>query len=810
MLLFNVENIGVDTMYNLGSQFVYDINKARANTACVFVGKTYRISVITERLIRIEYNKQGIFEDRQTQNILYRNFEAPKVNVMQDNRYLEIISKYFRLEYLKEGKINSTRNLKIFLLSTDKIWYYKHPEVRNFEGTMMSLDDYNKNSDFGKSLYSDDGFVTIDDSKSMVINEDGTITKRESDVQDIYIFMYRKDFGLCLKDYFNITGYPPLIPRYALGNWWCRNYPYNEAEINKLFLRFSKESIPMSIFLLDKDWHVRNVDNKKNLLTGYTFNTKLLPNFSSVINNLHNKGIRIGLYNNPVEGIHTHENMYLKCREYLGGEENKSISFAPYDPKYIDVYLKLLLHPLEGIGVDFFWNDYYNKNDKNTSFILSHYNFLDSNRNESKRGMLLMRNSTFASHRYGILYSGKTTVSFKTLKLLPFYNSSSSNIGLSWWSHDIGGYYSGIEDNELYLRYVQLGCFSPIFRIHVDGGKYYKREPWRWDVQTFEITKYYMQLRHKLVPYLYTEAYKYSKDGIPLIQPLYYKHPDIYDKLVYRNEYYLGSEMLVSPITDKKDLVMNRVIHKFYLPSGLWYDFKTGKKFPGDRAYVSFFKDEDYPVFVKSGSIIPIDQDIKNNTDCPNNLELHIFPGRSNIYNLYEDDGVSNLYKQGYFLKTSFDYNYQENNYTIIVRAVEGKSGIVPEKRNYKFRFRNVKKTSDLFVNFNGKELNYDSYEEENDFIIEVPSVPTIGQLTINCRGKAIEIDAVRLINEEIDGIIYDIPIETRLKEQISQILFSDLPIKKKRIKIRRLKNDKLDEKFIKMFLRLLEYIQQI
>lgn len=810
MVLFIVENNGVDTMYNLGSQFMFDINKARASATSIFVGKTYRISVITERLIRIEYNKLGIFEDRPTQTVLYRNFETPKITVMQDSRFLEITSKYFRLEYLKEGKINSIKNLKVYLLSTDRIWYFKHPEVKNYEGSLMSIDDYDKSTKFGKSLYSLDGFVSIDDSKSMVINEDGTFSNRETESYDIYVFMYRKDFGLCLKDYFAITGYPPLMPRYALGNWWCKNYFYNDFELNKLFLRFTKEQIPISILLLDKDWHIRNTDNKKNLLTGYTFNTKLFPNPGNTISLMHRKGIRVGLYNNPIEGIHPHENMYSKSKEYLGGEENKPISFAPFDPKFIDVYLKLLLHPLEGIGADFFWNDYYDKSNVNINYLLSHYCFLDSGRNESKRSMLMMRNPTIASHRYGVLYSGKTKVGFKTLKSLPFISSSSSNIGLSWWSHDIGGYYSGIEDGELYLRYVQLGCFSPIFRIHVDYGKYYKREPWRWDVQTFEIVKYYMQLRHKLVPYLYTEAYKYSKEGNPLIQPLYYKQPDIYDKPIYKNEYYLGSEILVSPITDKKDQVMNRVIHKFYLPAGLWYDFRTGKKFNGDKSYVSFFKDEDYPVFVRSGGIIPIDQDVRNNVDSPENLEVHIFPGRSNTYNLYEDDGSSNLYKQGYYLKTSFDYNYQENNYTLIVRAVEGKSGIIPEKRNYKFRFRNIKKTDDVVVNFDGKNLDFEAYEDEKDFIVEVPSVPTIGQLTINCKGKAIEIDAVRLINEDIDEIIFDIPIETKLKEKISEILFGDLPIKKKRIKIKRLKKDDLDEKFIRMFLRLLEYIEQI
>ncbi len=797
-------------MYNLGTQFLFDYNNSKSKDAAVLKGKNYRITVLTERLIRIEYNKNGVFEDRPTQLATFRNFDIPEFTVKQDAKFLEITNKYFKLEYSKENNINSISNLKIHLQSTDKIWYYNHPEIRNLDSTLMSLDDYNKKTKFEKGLYSEDGFVSINDSSSRVIGEYGTLVEREKDIIDIYVFLYRKDFDLCLKDYFTLTGYPPLIPRYALGNWWSKDYNYNEEGLKKLFVRFEKESIPISVLLLDKDWHIRNYNNNNNLITGYTFNKQLFPNPGTFIKNMHKKGIRVGLYNNPVEGVHIHEEMYAKSKQYLNGPENKPIPFAPFNPVFLDVYLKLLLHPLEAIGVDFFWSDYYNKNEKLIHFILSHYLFVDSGRLEKKRSMLLSRNPMIASHRYGTLYSGKTRVSWSMLRLLPYYNSSACNIGLSWWSHDIGGFYSGIEDGELYLRYVQLGCFSPIFRIHVDKGRYYKREPWRWDVKTFEIVREYMQLRHRIVPYIYSEAYKYHKVGSPLIQPLYYKNPTVQYQPLFKNQYYFGSEILVSPLTHKKDVIMNRVIHKFYLPTGLWYDFKTGKKFPGDRSYVSFFRDEDYPVFVKSGGVLPLSGELNNGLTVPENLEIHIFPGKSNTYNLYEDDGISNLYKQGYFLKTSIDYNYQENNYTLIIRPTEGKSGIIPEKRNYKIRFRNTRQTNDLIVKFDDNDLKFNCFDDEKDFILEINDVPTIGQLTIICRGKAIEIDAVRLINEEIDSIISDLLIETKLKDKISSILFSDLPIKKKRIKIRKLKREKLEDKFIKMFLRLLEYIEQI
>ena len=795
-------------MYNLGTQFVFDKEKAISKPKAIFKGKKYRISILTDRLFRLEYNENGLFIDSPTQFALFRNFEVPGFSVREDSKYLDISTNYFRISYVKDADPKSTSNLKVFLQNTDKVWYYTNPEVRNFDANLLSIDG--KKILLKKGLYSTDGFASIDDSTSYVLYEDGTFINRKENSIDIYVFMYRNDFEYALKDYFTLTGIPPMIPRYALGIWWSKDYKYNDATLIKLFQRFSKEEIPISVLLLDKDWHIRDTETRKNLTTGFTFNKELFSDPSQFLSTIHNMGIRVGLNVNPIEGLLPNEVMYNEARKYIKVEDGEPIKYAPFSPVFLDIYFKLLIHPLEKLGVDFFFNDFVSEGNTNIHFSNSHYGYLDSNRDESKRGMFIARNPIVAPHRYGILYSGETKVSWNTLKLLPELNSSAANIGLSWWSHDIGGFSGGIEEGELYARFVQLGCFSPIFRIHVDKGRYYKREPWKWDVKTFEIVKEYMQLRNKLIPYIYSEAYKYHKNGTPLIQPLYYKNMEIFDDPIFKNEYFFGKEFLISPITSKKDHVMNRVVHKFYLPKGTWFDFKTGKKFPGERSYVSFFKDEDYPVFVRSGGVIPTSRFISNNATVPTFLEINIFQGKSNLYELYEDDGISNLYKRGFYLKTAIDYNYQENNYTVIVRAIEGKSGIIPDVRNYRFKFRNTRKAEDLSVNFDGTSLPFTSYEDDNDFIVEVKNVNTIGQLTVICKGKAIEIDAVRLINEDIDEIISDLAIETSLKDEISDILFGNNTIKQKRILVRKLKKKGLEDKFIKMFIRLLEYIEQI
>lgn len=802
-------------MYNLGEQFMFDYSKAIANQANIIQGDNYRFTILSERLIRMEYSKDGVFEDRPTELVWFRNMEPVKFEKREDNRFLKIRTRYFELIYLKNkefagSKINPISNLKVSLLNTDRMWYYNHPEVRNYGAPDFSLDDCQGEPKLTKGLYSVDGFASIDDSNSLVFTESGTLEKRENDNKDIYLFMYLKDFALCLKDYFQITGYPNLVPRPALGNWWSRNTIYNADSIKKLINKFESNSIPLSVFLLDQNWHINDTNNQNND-SGFSWREDLFSKPEELISFAHSKNILIGLNVNPLMGIYPYEKNYNILTKYLQVSENGIIPFNTLDPKYIDAYLKILIHPLVNQGVDFFWIDVQDEKEIKKLAILDHYHFLDMKNNKNKRPMILSRNAKVAAHRYPILYSGKTIVSWDTLKMIPYYNGCATNIGVSFLAHDIGGYYKGIEDNELYTRYVQLGVFSPILKFGSSEGKYYKREPWKWGVKTYTIVKNYLNLRHRLIPYIYSESYKYYQYGMPLIVPLYYHVPKMYDDFNYRNEYSFGNELFVCPIITKKEYLINRVIHKFYLPEGIWYDFVSGKKFIGGKNHLSFFNDEDYPVFAKAGSIIPLSNDLElNSTKPPKNMEIQIFPGQSNNYKLYEDDGISELYKSGFYLLTSIEYNYLPNNYTVIIRPLEGKSGIIPEKRNYKIVFRNTKEANDVIAYFNDTQIEVKKYVKDTDFIVEVENVSTIGQLTINCKGKNIEIDAARIINDDIESIISDLQIKTFLKEEIDSIFFSDLPIKKKRIEIRKLTNKGLEKNFVKLFLKLLEYIDQI
>ena len=191
--------------------------------------------------------------------------------------------------------------------------------------------------------------------------------------------------------------------------------------------------------------------------------------------------------------------------------------------------------------------------------------------------------------------------------------------------------------------------------------------------------------------------------------------------------------------------------------------------------------------------------------------DLEYFLGeKSNKYELYEDDGVSSLYRQGYFIKTEIEYNYFPNNYTVIIRPIAGKSNIIPDRRDYRIVFRNVRNADEVIVYEQDMKILAKTYSVGPNFIVEVSNIRTVSQLTINCKGKDIEIDAVKIIDEDIEAILNDLNIDTSLKDEIDKIIFGDDSINKKRIRLRKLRTKGLDYKNLRLFLRLLEHIKQL
>ena len=159
----------------------------------------------------------------------------------------------------------------------------------------------------------------------------------------------------------------------------------------------------MSILLLDKDWHKRVYEGKDHLKTGFSFNNELFRDPAGMIKYLNSKGVRIGLNINPTEGLYSIENYYEKAKEYLPPDAKGVIPFNIYDSKFIDVYLKLFIHPLDSLGVDFYWLDYFDVKNSENLFRLKHYQFYDMMRDYKRRPMVFGYNSKIAPHSYNFV-----------------------------------------------------------------------------------------------------------------------------------------------------------------------------------------------------------------------------------------------------------------------------------------------------------------------------------------------------------------------------------------------------------------------
>ena len=780
-------------MASLSAYFIKNNRDLIPEQKNIITGDKYRFSILSPRLIRIEYNKDNKFENRATSLVVKRNFGSTNFTVEQTELSLTITTEYFTLTYVKGTPMNS-KNLKVKVNGTDREWYPSHKEIRNLGSINYSLDYLENNLKLDKGLYSFDGFATLDDSTNLVLENDNFIPREPT--YDMYLFVYNKDLGLCLQDYFNLTGYPPMIPRYTLGTWWYKNDPYNMYDIDNILKEFYDNHLPISVFLLGNKWHNR----EENFTYDRTlFDTNILNKYYK------SKRVKFGLTINPELPIYPKDPLFNTLSTAINNYDNKYLSFIPLNNNTISIYLNTVISNLKSTGINIFNIDYNNEKDKQGLFLLNHYHYVIANLNEV--GVILSRNPGIAPHRYPIIYSGQTRVSWDTLKALPTYNNSAANLGITWHAHAIGGYYGGIEDDELYLRYIQFGVFNPIFILAGDTGKYYKREPWKWNQLNLSVIRTYMQLRNKLIPYIYNEGYNYHEYGVPLIQPLYYKYPKIYDEPNYVNQYFFGSRIMISPIIKKKNIEMNRVVQRIFIPSGTWYDYFSGKKFAGNKYYVNFYKDEDYPIFVKEGSIIPMSLD--DTSDLPRNMEIQIFPAENGLYSsyeLYEDDGIS-LNKNYNYIIIKMNLDRVENGYKFTITKKDGNLNV--PNRTYLLRFKNMKNPDKIIVKYQGQTKECQAIVEKNDLLLELKDINVYEPLEVLLLGNNLEIENISVINKEIEGILDDLEIETIIKESVDEIIFSDLSINKKRIGLRKLRRQGLEPKYINMFISLLEFINQ-
>lgn len=780
-------------------------------------GDNYRITMLTEGLVRLEYSEDGIFEDGATQFAFYRDFPKTDFRVVKTSEGIEIHTSRIHLIYNEKAFTSFGLSIQVKgnLSAYHSIWHYGEEGCPSFlpqlKGTARTLDMADGEIPLEAGIISANGYAVLHDSTSQVLLEDGWIRPRKKGIQDIYFFGYGHDYKEALKDFYYLSGNTPMLPRFALGNWWSRYYKYTENSYMELMERFDKENLPFTVAVIDMDWHLVDIDPKYGSgWTGYTWNKELFPEPKRFLTKLHDRGMHVTINVHPADGVRGHEEMYSEIAKEMGVDyENEDpVICDPADPKYLEAYFKYLHHPREEEGVDFWWIDWQQGNHCKIEgldplWIFNHYHFLD-NKRSGKRPMTFSRYAGPGSHRYPIGFSGDTWTTWESLDFQPYFTSSASNIGYGWWSHDIGGHMGGYKNDEMAARWVQSGLYSPIMRLHSSSSEFNGKEPWRFKKEAEKVMGDALRQRHQMMPYLYTMNYRAYKDSVPLVMPMYYDYPEETAAYQVKNQFMFGTQLLVAPVTGKRISGLNVAEVKVWLPEGIWHDIYTGMIYDGNRILNMYRDLNSIPVLAKAGAILPFTDEISATEAIknPSSLRLKVYSGADGSFEMYEDDNETCAYEEGDYVKTVYTYT-EADAIEFVIRPAQGKLSLIPTTRSYVVELNGFEKVSEeqVTVTIDGQvceaAVSYDS--KKHIISVQIPETDVTKEIkiTVNrelCRTK-------NDIQENCFNFLNQAEIDFFLKDQIYAVIQKESRIP---ILIAGLQAMELDEKLLAVLIEMI------
>ncbi len=744
-----------------------DVLNPVADPAAVVTSGNARFTVLTSQMIRIQYSSTASFEDRATFSIVNRRLPVPEFTTETSDGYLYIRTSDLVLRYKEGSEFKPTDrkpdNLMVTFLLNGRniIWYPGKDDSMNLLGTCRTLDQAwgdNKRGDLEKGLLSRAGWSIIDESPSSLRGDGSTSYALEpiddgimwwanpvdKNAIDWYFFGYGHEYKKCLQDYTKVGGRVPLPPKYIFGYWYSRYWAYTQSEFQQIVRDVENYDIPMDVLIMDMDWH-------KSGWTGWSWNTSRIPNPKSLINYIHNHGLKTALNLHPSDGVGTHEDYYKALAADLGDKTGQTIKWKVEDYTFMKNFFKDIIRPHEQEGVDFWWLDWQQaltvgKHGQEKSytpaegsetlgetFWCNHTFFEDMQQNRPElRPVIYHRWGGLGSHRYPICFSGDTWAAWTMLAYEIFFTSNASNVLYAYWGHDLGGHQGGNNDPELLLRWLQFGAYTPIFRTHATNDSKLERRIWKY--QNFEQLRETVRMRYRLFPYLYTAARETYDTGIGMSRPLYYDYPEDGNAYIYEDEYMFGDDMLVAPIyTPSREGVSGRMI---WLPDDKWWNVTRSCLVEGNRTSYDVYTLDEFPVFYRAGSVIPFYPVRRTVVGDPGEIILKVVPGASGRGKLYEDRGEGQEYKASAWTMTDFVQDRTGDNVTLIIEGRRGSFEGMPTERRWTVEFLGTPASfirEGITVNGNAVDESSISYDEETKTLtITVSTNDLSAPITIN------------------------------------------------------------------------------
>ena len=518
------------------------------------------------------------------------------------------------------------------------------------------------------------GYLDLDSKK------DNTLTYETVSGRKVYQVIAGKSWEDIVKNYTDLTGKQPMLPRWSLGNFSSRFGYHTQQQTLETIQKFRAEKIPVDAIILDLYWFGKNI---QGTLGNFAWDKDNFPKPQQMIDELRKEKVETVLITEPFV-IDTSS----RFQEALGqdvlakNDEGKPFLYDFYfgHTGLIDIYskkgnawFKNIYKDLLNQGVTGIWGDLgepevhpskiLHGNGKNGDQVHNIYG-MDwaklvkesfAEKSPNARPFILMRAGYSGAQRNGLVpWSGDVSRSWGGLQSQPDIALQMGLQGIAFMHSDLGGFAGKNEDDELYTRWLQYGVFNPIYRPHADENV--ASEPVYRSEKAKNLAKKAIELRYALLPYNYNLVFENHKNGTPLMRPLFFEEPENKDLYTYNTAYLWGENFLISPILNP-----GQKQQTVYFPKNSnWFNFYSDEKILGGTTQTFDTEEDKIPTFVRAGAIIPMARPMQSTKEYNGNtLVLHYYVDESAIAStseLYNDNGLTkDAYEKGYFELMKFE-----------------------------------------------------------------------------------------------------------------------------------------------------------
>jgi alpha-D-xyloside xylohydrolase len=561
--------------------------------------------------------------------------------------------------------------------------------VWNYRGEDVELSQDNTNISIPMLLSSNGyGIFWNNGSRSRMNNRFVHALYLTSEVADAvdYYFLYGPDFDKIVASYRELTGPAPLFGKWAYGYWQCKNRYDSQQELISIAQKYRDLHIPIDNIVQDWFWW--------NTMGEPVFN-KNYPDPKGMIQSLHDKHVHLMISvwpyfrpGSPVEDDMDKQGFYIDRTKTAGFHPARMALYDAFNPQARDYYWGLMNKALFQIGADAWWLDTTEPETEGveTNLLVTNKIALGNGAryanefplmtttavyegqrkaSDQKRVFILSRSTYAGAQRNGAAtWSGDVDPNWQTFRRQIPAGLNYSVSGLPYWTTDIGGFVAANPDDpayrELYIRWFQFGAFCPIFRAHGTRTTN-QNELWSYGPDAQKILVSYDKLRYRLMPYIYSSAWKTTHEGYSIMRPLVMDFREDLRAQNIGDQFLFGPAIMVNPVTEPRATTRH-----LYLPKANWFDFWTGETTQGGKAIEAAAPMERLPLYAKAGSILPLGPDVEYGSEkAADPLELRIYPGADGSFTLYEDENDTYNYEKGAYSTIPLSWNDEARTLTV-------------------------------------------------------------------------------------------------------------------------------------------------